>query len=62
MQSKVERSKLLSLPIFGFAQVIKADEIRIFLGAENDSNSLGGLSLTKRTQYKMGTLLCMDLM
>ena len=34
MQSKVERSKLLSLPIFGFAQVIKADEIRIFLGAE----------------------------
>ena len=41
MQSKVERSKLLSLPIFGFAQVIKADEIRIFLGAENDSNSLG---------------------
>ena len=34
MQSKVERSKLLSLPTFGFAQVIRADETRIFLGAE----------------------------
>ena len=49
MQSKVERSKLLSLPIFGFAQVINADESRIFLGIESGKGhqSVWGIEFDK---------------